>query len=115
MSTRTQLARRVIAVLLLMLLTACHSWRATLVSPEQLIPIERPSSVRANLRSGAIVILENPTVLNGSLYGDTDAGVVRVPLEDLGFLEVRYLSRTKTIGLSFLGLSFLSAMAQPRR
>jgi hypothetical protein len=67
------------------------------------------------MTSGAIVTLENPTVLNGSLYGDTDARVVRVPLEDLAFLEVRYLSRTKTIGLSFLGFSVLSAMAQPRR
>jgi hypothetical protein len=70
--------------------------------------------VRANLRSGAIVTLKNPTVLNGSLYGDTDDGVVRVPLEDLGSLEVRHLSVTKTLGLSFLGFSIVSAMVAPR-
>ena len=114
MSKQTPLARRVVAALLLVLLTACHNWRATFVSPEQLIAVERPSSVRATLRSGATVTLKNPTMLNGSLYGDTDARVLRVPAEDIGLLEVRHFSVTKTLGLGFLGLSVLSVMAAAR-
>ena len=78
MSTRTPLARRIIAALLQVLMTACQSWRPTYVSPESLIPVERPSSVRATLRSGATVTLENPTMRNDSIFGVTDAGVVGV-------------------------------------
>ncbi len=102
MSTRTPLTRRVIAALLLVLLTACHSWRPTAVSPQTLIPVERPSSVRATLRSGARVTLENPTVRNDSIFGVTDAGVVGVASEDVGLLEVRRLSILRSIGLGYL-------------
>ena len=107
MSTRTPLTRRVIAALLVVLLTACHSWRPTAVSPQTLIPVERPSSVRATLRSGARVTLENPTARNDSIFGVTDAGVVAVALEDIGVLEVRQFSTTRTIGLGVLALSLL--------
>ena len=34
MSKRTPLARRVIAALLMVLLTACHTWQPTTVSPQ---------------------------------------------------------------------------------
>jgi len=54
--------------------------------------------VRATLRSGATVTLENPTVRNDSIFGVTDAGVVGVASEDLGLLEVRRFSVLKTIG-----------------
>ena len=101
MSSRT-LARRVIAALLLVLLTACHSWRPTPVSPQLLIPGERPSSVRATLRSGERVTLENPIVRNDSIFGVTDAVVVGVAAEDVGLLEVRRLSIPRNIGLVFL-------------
>lgn len=102
MSTRTQLSRRVVAALLMMLLAACQTWRPTSVSPQQLIPIERPSSVRATLRSGARVTLESPTIRNDSIFGDTDAGAVGVASEDLGLLEVRRFSILRTIGLGYL-------------
>ena len=88
MSTRTPLARRVIATLLLVLLTACHSWRPTAVSPQTLIPAERPSSVRTTLRSGARVTLENPTVRNDSIVVATDPHV-GVALRDVRLLEVQ--------------------------
>ena len=101
MSSRT-LARRVIAALLLVLLTACHSWRPTPVSPQLLIPGERPSSVRATLRSGERVTLENPIVRNDSIFGVTDAVVVGVAAEDVGLLEVRRLSIPRIIGLTYL-------------
>ena len=111
MSKRTPLARRVIAALLMVLLTACQTWRPTFVSPQQLIPVERPSSVRATLRSGEEVTLENPTVRNDSIFGVTDAGVVGVASEDLGLLEVRRVSILRSIGLGYLALILLISAA----
>ena len=99
MSTGTPLAGRVTAALLLVLLTACHSWRPIFVSPQTLIPAERPSSVRVTLTSGARVTLEYPTTRNDSIFGVTDAGVVGVASRDIGLLEVRHFSVGKTIGL----------------
>ncbi len=100
MSTRTPLARRVIAALLLLLLTACHSWQPTTVSPQQLIPEEQPSSVRATLTSGEVITVENPTMRNDSIVGATDAGVAAVASRDVRLFEVRRFSVGKTIGLS---------------
>ena len=109
MSMRNPLARRVIAALLLVLLTACQTWRPTPVSPQALIPVEQPSSVRATLRSGARVTLENPIMRNDSIFGVTDAGVATlagqgVASEDIGLLEVRRFSVLRSIGLVYLVL-----------
>ena len=102
MSKRTPLARRVIVALLMVLLTACHTWRPTAVTPQALIPVEQPSSVRATLRTGERVTLENPIVRNDSIFGVTDAGVVGVAAEDVGLLEVRRVSILRSIGLGYL-------------
>ncbi len=98
-------------VLLVLHLSACSTWRPTFVSPQQLIPVERPSSVRATLRSGATVTLENPIVRNDSILGVTDAGVVAVASEDLGLLEVRHFSVLKTIGAVLGGLFAVHLLA----
>lgn len=110
MSTRTLLTRRVIVALLMVPLTACHSWRATAVRPEALIPVEQPSAVRVTLRNGAIATVDNPTMRNDSIFGVTDAGLagaVGVASRDVGLLEVREFSITRTLGLGFLVLLFL--------
>ncbi len=111
MSTRTPLARRIIAALLLTLITACQTWRPTYVSPKSLIPVERPSSVRATLRSGAKVTLENPTMRNDSIFGLTYAGVVGVASRDIGLLEVRKLSIWRTLGFGYLVFVFVVILA----
>ena len=111
MSTRTPLTRRVIAALLMVLLTACQTWRPTYVSPQSLIPVERPSSVRATLRSGAKVTLENPTMRNDSIFGLTYAGVVGVASRDIGLLEVRKLSIWRSIGFGYLVFVFVVILA----
>ena len=106
MSRRTPLARRVIAAVLLVLITACQTWRPTFVSPQELIPVERPSSVRATLRSGAKVILDDPTVRNDSIFGVTDGGErVGVASLDLGLFEVRRFSILRSIGLGYVSLA----------
>ena len=111
MSERTPGAQRLIVALHLVLLTACQTWRPTFASPQQLIPVERPSSVRVTLRSGARVTLENPTVRNDSILGVTDAGVVGVASEDLGLLEVRRLSILRSIGLGYLTFGVVAIVA----
>ena len=97
MSTRTPLARRFIAALLLVLLTACYSWRPTTVTPQQLISEELPSFVRVTLSSGETIFFENPSVRNDSIVGTGSS--VRVASRDIRLLEVRRFSVGKTIGL----------------
>jgi len=109
MSARTPLARRVIAALLLVLLTACHSWQPTTVSPQGWTPEERPSSVRLALRGGARVTLENPTMRNDSIFGVTDAGVAGVASRDVRLFEVRRFSVKETIALG-LGLTAVALL-----
>jgi hypothetical protein len=108
MSTRTPIGRRVIAVLLLVLLTACRSWQPTTVSPQRLITEDQPSSVRVTLMNGETVIVENATVRNDSIVASTDAGVAAAALGDVRLLEVRQFSIGKTVGLGVLlaGVAF---------
>ncbi len=113
MSRRTPLARRVIAAFLLVLITACQTWRPTFVSPQTLIPVERPSAVRVTLRSGARVTLENPTMRNDSIFSVTNAGVAGVASKDIGLLEVRRTSILRSIGVGFLLLSVANAGSTP--
>ena len=107
MRMRTPLARRVIAALLLVLLTACQSWQPTTVSPQQLIPEEQPSPVRVTLTNGETVTIKDPTMRNDSIVGVTDAdgalrtSAVGVALRDVRLLEVQHFSVTKTVGLVF--------------
>ena len=105
MSERTALRRRVIIALLIVPLTACQTWRPTFVRPQQLIPAERPTSVRATLWSGGTVTLENPTMRNDSVFGAAEAGLVGVASEDVGMLEVQQLDVLRSIGLGSLVFS----------
>ena len=107
MGARTPLAQRVIAALLLVLLTACYSWRPTTVSPQTLIPAERPSSVRATLASGEVITVRDPTMRNDSIVGATAAGVAGVASRDLRLFEVRRLAVVETVGLAALGATVL--------
>ncbi len=113
MSTRTPLARRVIAALLMVLLTACQTWRPTTVSPQQLIPEERPSSVRVTLTNGEAVTVRDPTMRNDSIVGVTenDRGPryspVGVASRDVRLFEVRHFSVGKTLGFAGLAVSLI--------
>ncbi len=112
MSRRTPLTRRFIAALLMVLLTACHSWQPTTVSPQQLIPEEQPSPVRFTLTNGETVTIKDPTMRNDSIVGVTDAdgalrtSAVGVALRDVRSLEVRHFSVAKTtiLAVPLIGL-----------
>ncbi len=107
MSTRSPLARRVIAALLLVLLTACHSWQPTAISPQALIPAERPSSVRATLPSGGTVTVRDPFMRNDSIVGYTDAGAAAAALGDVRLLEERRLSIGQSLAVVFASAVFI--------
>ncbi len=117
MSKQTPLARRVIAALLLVLLTACHSWRPTTVSPQTLIPEEQPSLVRVTLIDGETVSVRDPTMRNDSIVGVTDAvGAlmtrgVGVASRDVRLLEVQRFSPFRTVGVVVLASAILAAIA----
>ena len=124
MSTRKPpLARQFIAALLMVLLTACHSWRFTSVSPQRLIAEDQPSSVRVTLMDYETVTIDDPTMRNDSIVGATDDGraltrrAVEVASRDVRSLEVRRLSVTKNIVLA-VSLIWLTAvlvlMSQPQ-
>ena len=98
MSTRVPLTRRLVAAVLLVLLTACQSWQPTTVSPQGWTPEERPASVRATLTSGEVITVRDPTMRNDSLIGAADAGV-GVASRDVRLLEVRRFSVGRTLGL----------------
>ena len=83
MSARTLLARRVLAALLLVLLTACHSWR-----PIRARPQTPPSSMRVTMMNGEIITLSNPTITTDSIIGATDIGVARLASRDIRLVEV---------------------------
>ena len=112
MRSRTPLTRRVIAALLMVLLTACHTWQPITASPQGWTPEERPSSVRATLANGRVITVEDPMMRNDSIVGATDfAGVVGVAPEDISLLEERRLSILRSIGLGYLILGTVQGLA----
>ncbi len=110
MSARVPLARRFIAALLLVLVTACYTWRPTTVSPQTLIATEQPSSVRVTLTGGAVVTLQSPTMRSDSIIGVLGGAVVAVASSDVGWVEVRRFSIWKTIGFVYVSTAVASAM-----
>ena len=96
MRTRVLVARRFIAALLIGLLTGCHSWQPTTVSPHTVILEELPSGVRFRLPDGDTMIVMDPLMRNDSILS-TEAGMVPIALQDVSGLEVRRFSTRKTI------------------
>ena len=96
MRTRVLVARQLIATLLIGLLTGCHSWQPTTVSPHTVILEERPSGVRFRLPDGDTVTVMDPLMRNDSILS-TEAGMVPIASQDISGLEVRRFSTRKTI------------------
>ena len=96
MRTRVPVARQLIATLLIGLLTGCHSWPPTTVSPRTVILEELPSGVRFRLPDGDTMIVMDPLMRNDSILS-TEAGMVPIALQDVSGLEVRRFSTRKTI------------------
>lgn len=99
MRTQVPLARRFIAALLIALLTGCHSWQPTTVSPRAVILEEQPLSVRFTLTNGEIMTVTDPLMRNDSIVS-TEAGMAAVASQDVRLLEVWRFSTVKTIGFA---------------
>ncbi len=85
-----------IAALLIGLLTGCHNWQPTTVSPQTVILEERPSGVRFRLPDGDTVTVMDPLMRNDSILS-TEAGMIPIASQDVSGLEVRRFSARKTI------------------
>jgi hypothetical protein len=96
MRIRVPIARRFIAALLIALLTGCHNWQPTTVSPGTVIQEERPSGVRFRMPDGDTVTVMDPLMRNDSIFS-TEAGMLPVASQDVSELEVRRFSARKTI------------------
>ena len=109
MSTRVQLTRRVIAALLMVLLTACQTWQPITARPQT-----PPSSMRVTMTNGEIITLSNPTITTDSIIGATDIGVARLATRDIRLVEVRNSNAGGSIGLGLLAVAvvFLAAAAK---
>ncbi len=96
MRTRAPVAQQFIAVLFITLLTGCHSWQPTTVSPRTVILEESPSGVRFRIPDGDTMTVMNPLMRNDSIFS-TAAGMVPIASQDVSGLEVRRFSVRKTI------------------
>ena len=96
MRTRAPVAQQFIAVLFITLLTGCHSWQPTTVSPRTVILEESPSGVRFRIPDGDTMTVMNPLMRNDSIFS-TAAGMVPIASQDVSGLEVRRFSARKTI------------------
>jgi len=79
--------------------TGCHSWRPVSAAPHDVIDQERPAHVRATLDDGRVLTLAQPTVVADTLFGNTGAGLERVPTAHVRALEVERGSVPKTLAL----------------
>ncbi len=112
MSTRSLLARRFIAALLMVLLTACHSWRPTSVSPRRLIVEEEPSPIRVVLSDGTELTLRDATIQSDSIItGRVRFGTENLLVRDVSRVEVQRFSPFRTVGVVVLTSAVLAAFA----
>ena len=85
------------AALLMLLLTACHTWRTTGVEPQGLGPEEK--RVRIELSSGRHLEVEHPVITADSLTGTRHGSRVAVARSDVRHMAVRRGSAPKTAAL----------------
>ena len=106
------LARRFIAALLLVLVTACHSWQPVTVSPRWLIVEEEESPIRVVLSDGTELILRDATIQSDSIItGRVRFGTKNLLVRDVSRVEVQRFSPFRTVGVVVLASAALAAIA----
>ena len=106
--TRTN-RRPIAALLLLLYLPACTSWKVGRPTPEEFLENEQPDNVRVTQTDGSRVELMSPEVRADSLVGTAKEGtvhVVSIPLSGISFVEVKKVSAVKNLFL-ILGLAMV--------
>lgn len=108
-------SRRLIAALLLVLLTGCQTWQPAMVAPRDLISEEAPSSVRVTKTGGDVVTIKDPIIRNDSIVSaEVGLGTVGIGVAtaDINALEVRRLNTGRT--LAFVGVAVAIALGWTR-
>ena len=110
MCSRMKTPRRLVATLLLLSLTACHSWRPIGASPGQVISDQQPSTMRFTLPDGSRVTATNLAVRNDSIVGVVGSTTSVWLPADLRGLEIRSFSVGKTFGLILASAALVAAI-----
>jgi hypothetical protein len=102
-------------LLLVLHLSACHSWVPTAVSPRQLIEAERPGRIRISRGDGTDLVVRDPSIKNDSIAAlseecrlspnlaarqlctSTVGTTALVALDEVRTFEVRRLHEARTV------------------
>lgn len=88
------------ALLLLVYLPACTSWRVGTPTPSAFVEREHPQRARVTRTDGTQVMVNEPTVAGDTLVGtlaNHDATRVTIPLAEVQSVAVRKFSTGKTL------------------
>jgi len=88
--------------LLILPLTACHSWQASPVTPQELFAGEAPTEVRITTTDAHTITLQHPHLMGDTLSGRTGRtgrDVKAFATADIAKVDVRKFSAGKTVGL----------------
>jgi len=80
-------------------LSACTSWKAQPVTPEQVVSTQQPLSIRVQRVDGGKTVLDSPQVSGDSLIGAAQGKRTGVALADVTGVAVKHVSALKTVGL----------------
>ena len=93
--------RPLVVLMFVLHLTGCYSWQPVTVSPRQIVDEEEPGRIRIFQADGEAIELRNPRVEADSLAGRISTydqtGTVRIALTDIIAVEVKRLSKPKTV------------------
>jgi hypothetical protein len=93
--------RHTVAAVLL-LLTACTSWRVQPVGPAQLISEHHPSRVRLRGQDGHQVVVRQPFVRGDSVLGLAQQDTTGLPMDEIHTVAVERFDWLKSGGLAVL-------------
>jgi hypothetical protein len=87
-----------LALLLLFMPTACHSWRVENIAPEQVISLKQPNKIRLFTTDSTRMELQPPSVVGNFLRGNDKhgSGTQNIPLADIRSLETWQADGGKT-------------------
>jgi hypothetical protein len=89
------------AILLVIYVSGCTSWRAQTVAPERVLQDSHlvRKGVRVTTLDGQRFKVEHPALRADSLTGTRDAAAIAIPLSQVRALDVRRLSAGRTTAL----------------
>lgn len=96
--TRSGCLRRA-GVGVLLLLTACSSWRVQPVTPVELVSEQQPSKVRLQAHGGREIVLRSPFLRGDSVLGVARRDTTGLPAAEIRTIAVRRFDWLKTTGL----------------